>query len=419
MVQQAGADKGLEREFDVVLFGATGFTGKLVAEYLYQTYGTNGTLKWAMAGRSQQKLEAMAAGLADTKVSPVPLIVVDSSDEDAVTQLARRTRVICTTVGPYALYGTPVVAACAANGTHYCDLTGEVQWMYQVIHEYQTSAENSGARIVHTCGFDSIPSDLGVFFVQQQMFARHGVYAGQVRFRVAKADGGMSGGTVASLMNMMEEVKADPAIGDIIDDPYALNPRNMPQGPDGPDQVAAMYDTKFRQWTAPFVMAAINTRVVRRSNALLGFRYGQQFRYDEAILTGAGPFGYLKAAAVASGSFLVMLASAISPLRSMLTSVLPAQGEGPSEDTIKRGSFVIELLAEHPTDASKNLRGRITADRDPGYGATAKMLGESAVSLAFDPIDVGGGFWTPSTALGQTLINRLQASAGMTFDIID
>jgi short subunit dehydrogenase-like uncharacterized protein len=419
MVQLTDADKELEREFDVVLFGATGFTGKLVAEYLYQTYGTTGTLKWAMAGRSLQKLEAVGTGLADTKDSPVPLIVVDSNDEEAVDRLVKRTRVICTTVGPYALYGTPMVAACATNGTHYCDLTGEVQWMHRVIHEYQTSAESSGARIVHTCGFDSIPSDLGVFFVQQQMHARHGVYADQVRFRVAKADGGMSGGTVASLMNMMEEVKADPAIGEVINDPYALNPRNTPPGLDGPDQVAAMYDTQFRQWTAPFVMAAINTRVVRRSNALLDFRYGQQFRYDEAMLTGDGPFGYLKAAAVASGSFLVMLASAISPLRSMLTSVLPAQGEGPSADTIKRGSFVIELLAQHPTDATKNLHGRITADRDPGYGATAKMLGESAVSLACDPANVGGGFWTPSTALGNTLIDRLQASAGMTFDIID
>ncbi len=408
-----------QREFDVVLFGATGFTGKLVAEYLFKTYGVGGELRWALAGRNQAKLEAVRTDLIAAGGTTVELIVVDSMDQAAMNALAARTTVVCTTVGPYALYGTPLVAACVAHGTHYCDLTGEVQWMHRVINEYQTTAEASGARIVHTCGFDSIPSDLGVFYVQAQMHARHGVYAQQVKYRVVKAEGGMSGGTVASMMNMMEEVKADPGIGEIINDPYALDPVNMPRGPDGPDQVAPLYDAQFKQWTAPFVMAAINTRVVRRSNALLGYRYGSQFRYDEAILTGAGPVGYIKAVAVASGTFLMMIASAVAPLRNLLKSALPAQGEGPSPETIEKGSFVIDLLALHPTDASKNLRARVTADRDPGYGATAKMLGESAVCLALDELDAGGGCLTPSTAMGMALINRLVEKGGMTFEILD
>lgn len=408
-----------QREFDVVLFGATGFTGKLVAEYLCKTYGVAGELKWALAGRNQAKLEAVRTDLLGPGETSVALIVVESLDQAAMNAMAARTAVVCTTVGPYALYGTPLVAACVAHGTHYCDLTGEVQWMHRVINEYQTPAEASGARIVHTCGFDSIPSDLGAFYVQEQMHARHGVYAQQVKYRVVKAEGGMSGGTVASMMNMMEEVKADPSIGEIINDPYALDPVNMPRGPDGADQVAPLYDAHFKQWTAPFVMAAINTRVVRRSNALLGYRYGPQFRYDEAILTGAGPVGYMKAVAVASGTFLMMIASAIAPVRNLLKSVLPAQGEGPSPETIEKGSFVIELLALHPTDATKNLRARVTADRDPGYGATSKMLGESAVCLALDELDVSGGCLTPSAAMGMTLIDRLVEKAGMTFEILD
>ena len=415
----------LSREFDVVLFGATGFTGKLVAEYLCQTYGVGQNLKWALAGRSLQKLEAVRTGLVAgaktdaTQVASLALIVVDGTDQDAVNLLAARTAVVCTTVGPYALVGTPLVKACADQGTHYCDLTGEVQWMHRVINQCQTTAEASGAKIVHTCGFDSIPSDLGTFYVQEQMYARHGVYASQVKYRLLKADGGMSGGTVASLMNMMEEVRQDPQVGEVIKDPYALNPLNMPQGPDGPDQVAAIYDSHFRQWTAPFVMAAINTRVVRRTNALLGYRYGQQFRYDEAILTGAGPVGYMKAMAVASGSFLVMLAAALGPLRAVLKSVLPAQGEGPSAETIRNGSFTIDLLALHPTDSQKNLRARLTADRDPGYGATSKMLGEAAVCLATDELPAKSGFLTPASAMGQVLIQRLQDKAGMTFEILD
>jgi short subunit dehydrogenase-like uncharacterized protein len=408
-----------QREFDVVLFGATGFTGKLVAEYLDKTYGDMGELRWALAGRNQQKLEAVRANLSAVGEKLIPLIVVDGTDSVAMNALAARTRVVCTTVGPYALYGTPLVAACAEQGTHYCDLTGEVQWMHRVIHQYQTQAERSGACIVHTCGFDSIPSDLGTFSVQEQMHARHGVYAKQVKYRVVKAEGGMSGGTIASMMNMMEEIKADPRVGDIVKDPYALDPLNMPRGSDGPDQVAALYDSQFQQWTAPFVMAAINTRVVRRSNALSGYRYGQQFRYDEAILTGAGPSGYLKAVAVASATFLMMLVSAVSPLRNLLKSALPAQGEGPTPETIERGSFVIDLLALHPTDTSKNMRARVTADRDPGYGATSKMLGESAVCLAKDALSVKGGFWTPSTAMGNALVKRLQEKAGMTFELMD
>ncbi|MCB1644498.1 MAG: saccharopine dehydrogenase NADP-binding domain-containing protein [Pseudomonadales bacterium] len=406
-----------DREFDVVLLGATGFTGKLVAEFLAETYGTGQTLNWALAGRNQAKLESVRAGLGEEAAS-LPLIIVDSSDASALNEMAARTRVICTTVGPYALHGSKVVEACVDQGTHYCDLTGEVQWMYRMIEQFQSRAEASGARIVHTCGFDSIPSDLGVLFTQNQMQAKHGVYGDSVKFRVADSRGGVSGGTIASMMNMMEEVREDPSIRDIINDPYALNPLNMPRGEDGPDQLVAMYDADFKAWTAPFVMAAINTRVVRRSHALMGYPWGKQFRYDEAMLTGPGPQGYLKAVAIAAGSVMTMLGAAFGPVRSMMKSLLPAQGEGPSLETRESGYFDIEFYAANSSASDKCIKVRVTGDKDPGYGATARMLGESAVCLAKDSLETGGGFWTPATAMGDRLIQRLQANAGMKFTVL-
>jgi len=406
------------REFDVVIWGATGFTGQLVAEYMFQQYGIGGDVCWAIAGRNLEKLDRVAKDAAGNQADQIPKIIADTTDRDAIFEMVQRTRVVCTTVGPYALYGTVLVEACATHGTHCCDLTGEVQWMVRTIEQFQSLAESSGAKIVHTCGFDSIPSDLGVFYLQQQMLALHDTHAVEVKYRVGDTSGGVSGGTVASLMNMMEEVKQDPSITDILSDPYSLNPQNMPRGEDGQDQSAALYDLDFMQWTAPFAMAGVNTRVVRRTNALMKYAYGKDFRYSEAMLMGNGPSGYMKAMTVAGVSGLVMLTAAFSPTRSLLKQVVPKPGEGPSAETIAKGSFNIFLHGRHPDDRTKDIKVKVTGDKDPGYGATSKMLAESAVCLAKDDMEDGGGILTPVAAMGDKLLQRLQANAGMTFTVI-
>jgi short subunit dehydrogenase-like uncharacterized protein len=402
-----------DREFDVVVFGATGFTGQLVAEYMAERYPPAGELRWAIAGRSQAKLDAIAAGLP----GEIECLVADSANAEDMRTLAARTRVVCTTVGPYAKYGSELVAACVEEGTHYCDLAGEIHWMRRMIDTHQSAAERSGARIVHSCGFDCIPSDLGTLFVQNAMRERTGGPANHVKFRVVGSKGGASGGTIDSGVNMMEEARDDPEILELNADPYALNPLNMPRGLDGLDQTSAEQDPDFRQWTAPFAMGTINTRVVRRSNALMNYAYGQDFRYDEAILTGEGTAGFAKAAALAAGTAMMMGALAIAPIRNLVLPMLPKPGEGPSRETQENGYFEIALLGLNPEDPEGNVRATVKGDRDPGYGSTAKMLAESAVCLAMDELDVGGGFWTPASAMGTRLIERLGSNAGVTFTL--
>ncbi len=404
------------REFDVIVWGATGFTGHLVAEYLLAQYGASGDLAWALGGRSHQRLEAVRRELGPG-AEELPLVVGDGDDEASLMALAQRTRVVCTTVGPYARFGSKLVSVCARLGTDTCDLTGEVQWMRRMIDAHQDAAAASGARIVHTCGFDSIPSDLGVFHLQREMRARRGAPCRHVRYRVLRFQGGFSGGTAASLLNVMAEAGRDPEVRRIVADPYALNPEGRRAGPDGPDQSAPAWDEAFGQWTGPFMMAGINTRVVRRSHALLGDAYGPDFRYDEAMLTGPGPAGWLKAAALAAGLGATLAAGSIAPLRKGLAALLPTPGEGPSREQRDAGFFEILLHGAHPDDPGKSLRSRITGDRDPGYGSTAKMLGESAVCLAKDAIPVAGGFWTPAAALGEPLLERLRKHAGLTFEL--
>jgi short subunit dehydrogenase-like uncharacterized protein len=401
-------------EFEVVVYGATGFTGKLVAEYLLNKYGVDGDLRWAMGGRSLRKLEQLREELQN---SAIPLVTADSDDESSLKAMVNRTKVICSTVGPYALYGSKLLAACAESGTHYCDLTGETQWMRRMIDANQAAAQASGARIVHTCGFDSIPSDLGVLFLQNEMQARHGTPACHVKYRVAHADGGFSGGTVASLINVMEEAAKDRSLRKLMADPYALNPEGSHRGSDVNDQTGAIYDEDFERWTLPFVMAAINTRVVRRTNALMHNCYGTDFRYDEAVLAPKGQGGVkarMAAAAMTGGT----AALAIAPLRAIAKRFLPSPGEGPDRETREKGSYEILLHGAHPQDRDKDMVAKVTGDMDPGYGSTSKMLAEAAVCLAQDELTCGGGIWTPASAMGEKLITRLEASAGLTFSII-
>lgn len=401
-----------DRIHDVVVFGATGFTGRLVAEHLAARGEAAGN--WAIAGRSAEKLEQVAEELG----VDVPRLVVDASDAEQVAAMAASTKVVCTTVGPYARFGEPVVRACAEAGTDYVDLTGEPQWIRQMIDRYHDVAVESGARIVHCCGFDSIPSDLGTAFVQQTMHQQHGLHASRVRLRVKGARGGASGGTLASMVQVMEEAAADPATAKQLRDPYALLPAGERVGPHVRQHTTPRYDRTFSSWTAPFVMEMINAKVVRRSNALLGYPWGREFHYGEAMLTGDGLAGRARAAAIAAGTGGSTLALTTRLGREVADRVLPDSGTGPDEAAREAGFFDMRIVAEHPDDRSKDVVVRVTGDRDPGYGATSRMLGEAALTLGHGESTVGGGSWTPASALGDALRIRLEEHAGMTFEVV-
>lgn len=404
------------REFDVIVWGATGFTGQLVVEYLAETYGVDGELRWAIAGRNHSKLETVRKScLAEGQRDKLPILIADSADPISLASLVQQTSVLCTTVGPYAKYGTPLVAACVDAGTHYCDLTGEVQWMAKVIPQYQKAAEASGARIVHTCGFDSVPFDMGNWYLQQVMFERHGVYAQKVKARVGRNRGAASGGTIASILNMMEEARHDPSIRRQVANPYVLYPEGTPAGQDGPDQTGAIFDPDFNQWTSPFIMAAINTRVVRRSNALLGFPWSEEFRYDEATLNTSR----YKATLTSVAGGIGLLTLAVGPTRRLAQRFLPKPGEGPTRAQREAGYYEVFFRGIDPNDRSRDTTIKVSGDLDPGYGSTSRMLGEAAVCLARDELTVGGGFWTPASALGGKYLERLTTKAGLTFEVID
>ena len=397
----------MQRDYDIIVWGATGFTGKLVTRYMETNY-SQGNLKWAVAGRNKSKLNSL--GLSEENI-----LIANSDDQDSIDQLVQKGRVILTAVGPYARYGSGLVQSCAKYGTHYCDLTGEVYWMRKMIEEYETVAKNSGAKIVHTCGFDSIPSDLGTYFLQKSMMERFGVPANHVKYRSVAFKGGFSGGTADSMIAMMENAENDPQVLEIGKDPYALN--FVGRGPDSNDVDTAFFDEDFDAWIAPFIMAQINTRVVRRTNELLEFKYGKDFRYDEGMLISKGSGGFIGANIAAIGMKASNGLSGFKPTRQILQKFLPKPGQGPSEETIQTGFFTIELIAKHPYESEKNLKAIVTGDQDPGYGSTAKMLAESALALAQDELPVEGGFWTPASAMGDALLKRLPLNAGVNFTI--
>ncbi|MCH7898897.1 MAG: saccharopine dehydrogenase NADP-binding domain-containing protein, partial [Proteobacteria bacterium] len=319
-----------DRKFDVIVWGATGFTGALVAEYLSHTYGVGQSLNWAIAGRDIAKLEALKAALGD---SALPTVVADSFDVQTLDALAGRSKVILSTVGPYAKYGSALVAACVQAGTHYCDLAGEAQWIRQMIDQHHEAARESGARIVHCCGFDSVPMDMGVWFLQHEAQKQHGQYCDSISMLVKALKGGASGGTIASLLNVIRESRQDRAIARVVADPYGLNPQNERSGPDELDQQNVRKDAGTNMWTAPFIMAGINTKVVRRSHALAGYQYGRDFRYHEAMLTGKGFGGWLKANMVMLGLGALVFFASFDVTRSLLQRFgLPKPGEGPDEN---------------------------------------------------------------------------------------
>ncbi len=404
-----------ESQYEVIVFGASSFVGQIICEYLSSYQGEQTPLRWAMAGRSESKLRATRDALSGDKPD---ILLADSGDEASLRELAEQTDVVLSTVGPYALYGEALVKVCAETGTDYCDLTGEVQWIRRMVDRYQRTAQQSGARIVHCCGFDSIPSDLGVLFTQRQFEQRHGRCSQDIRMRVKAAKGGLSGGTFASLMNVMKEASKDPALRKQMADPYIIcadagySARQRNPG-------LAEHDPISGSWMSPFIMAAINTRVVQRSNYLLGSKYGREFRYEETMLTGKGLSGRLRASAIGGGLAAFMIGAAIKPSRWLLEKLLPAPGEGPSPEEQRNGFYDMRFFAL--AEDGSVMQTKVTGDRDPGYGSTAKMISQAALCLARD-IDrerCAGGIWTPASSMGETLQHRLEQHAGLSFSTVE
>lgn len=386
-------------KFDIVVYGATGFTGQLVAEYLTQQYKGDHALKWAMAGRSLGKLKSVR----DAVGAPgsTPLIVADASDAASLKAMAEQTMSVITTVGPYQLYGEELLAACVATGTDYFDLCGEPVWMRQMIDKYEAAAKESGARIVFSCGYDSVPFELGTFFVQEEAKRVFGAPAARVKGRVRDMRGTLSGGTAASAKATFDAVAKDLSLVAILNDHFALTPGFA--GPKQPKGNRAAFEEDLHSWAAPFMMALINTRNVHRSNMLMGFPYGKEFVYDEMVLTGPGEKGEANAKRVMAAN-----AEKTGPNA-------PKPGEGPSKEERENGLFNLLYVAIAPD--GRMVRAGVTGDRDPGYGSTSKMISECAICLLRDATDVPAGFWTPGAAMQHKLIKRLQDNAGLTFRV--
>lgn len=412
----------MNNQFDVIVFGATSFVGQLLCQYLVDRFNDNGQerLDWAIAGRSQAKLAELKQKLQQPEL---PVLLADAADKTALKALCQQTRVIVSTVGPYALYGESLVKVCAESGTDYCDLTGEVQWIRQMLDRYEETARNSGARIVHCSGFDSIPSDMGVYFTQKKAKAVLGSFCSDISMRVKAARGGISGGTLASMINITREAAKDPALRRQLANPYLICPETEGLKAKQENVKTPTYDSGFGAWLAPFIMAGINTRVVLRSNALAEHPYGKDFRYNEAMLMGAGFKGRLQSNVLVAGLGLFMLAMVIKPARwFMARFVLPKPGEGPSPKAQKTGFYDIRFLGK--TADGQEIRTRVVGQGDPGYSSTARMLGQVAAGLALDFHDnqqksgKAGGFWTTSTLFGDRLIERLEKDAEIKFEVL-
>ncbi len=387
------------KQFDIVVYGATGFTGQLVAEYIATQYKGDANLKWAMAGRSGDKLATVRDAIGAPK--DTPLIVADASDPASLKAMAAQTRSIITTVGPYMLYGNELLAACVAAGVDYFDLCGEPIWMRQKIEQHEAAAKQSGSRIVFSCGYDSLPFELGVFCAQEEAKKAFGAPAARVKGRVRKMSGTLSGGTAASMRAIVEATMKDLSLVSMLRDPFVLTP-----GFDGPKQPLGnrpKFDDELQTWTAPFVMANINTRNVHRSNMLLGFPYSKDFVYDEMVMTGPGDKGEEIAKKVMAAN------------NKFSGNDVPKPGEGPSKEERESGHYDLLFVAIAPD--GRQAKAVVTGDRDPGYGSTSKMISECAMCLLRDAGDVPGGIWTPGAAMQHKLIKRLEANAGLTFGV--
>lgn len=385
------------REFDVIVYGATGYTGRLVAEYLLQRYGAAGEVKWAMAGRSLQKLTEVRELIGGP--AALPFVIADAHDPAALEAMAKRTTAVISTAGPYQLYGSELVAACAKTGTDYVDLTGKSHWIAAMMAAHEAEAKASGARLVFSCGFDSIPFDLGVWFVQEAAKARLGAYAPRVRGRLRQLQGGLSGGTLASGQATMAAAVKDPAIAGVLANPFALTPGFT--GAAQPDGETPYEDKVAGAWVGPFMMASINTKAVHRTNFLAGHPWGTGFQYDEMQMLDGPP----EPGAGGLGGF------------NFGSAGMPQPGEGPTKEERETGFYDILFIAEAAD--GRTVRAAVKGDRDPGYGSTAKILAEAGLALALDVprSQTPGGCWTSAAAMADALLKRLPAKAGLTFEV--
>jgi short subunit dehydrogenase-like uncharacterized protein len=380
-----------KKEFDLIVYGATGFTGRLVAEYLAQ----RGITGWAMAGRNTAKLAEVRDLIGAPK--DTPLVEADASNPASLKAMCERTRCVLTTVGPYQLYGSELVAACAASGTDYLDLNGEPAWARQMIDAHDAAAKNSGARIILSAGFDSIPFDLGVWFLQQEAIKKFGSPAPRVKGRVRKMQGGASGGTMASMKATFKASFKDPSILKLLNNPFALTPGF--EGPSQPSGMVPEYDKELGVWAAPFVMAPINTKNVHRTNMLLGHQYGSDFVYDEMMLTTLGE----------AARALVDAAAKANPFSGK--GLKP--GDGPSKEERETGFYDVVFTGIYPD--GRKIVTSVYGDRDPGYGSTSKMISEAALALL--ETKSAGGVFTPGGVIAAPLVERLQKYAGLTFKV--
>ena len=401
----------MSKEFDIIIWGATGFTGRLVAEYIFKNYSSE-KLNWAIAGRDKKKLINVRDEIADENI---PIIIADSFDEVSLTKMTQKTKVICSTVGPYSKYGSLLVKSCIKTNTHYCDLAGEAQWIRKIVDTYHQEAKNQKTRIVNSCGFDSIPSDIGVYFIHKNL-PDINIKLDKISMRLSGFKGSLSGGTYASMNNIITEASKDSLIRKILTNPYGLNPEGQRSGPDKRDLNKVKYDEDSKSWIAPFMMAGINTKIVRRSNALSNYSYGKNFTYDESVMTGDGFRGRIRAI-ISVLPLIFLSAKPGSLLKRIFNFFTPKPGQGPNENERENGYYSMRFYIRY-NDKSRALV-RVTGDRDPGYGSTSKMLAESAICLSKDSLKDTYGVITPSIAMGDQILDRLQAKAGLTFKFIE
>ena len=407
-------------KYDLVVFGATGFTGRLVAEYLVREYRVkNEKFVWAIAGRDNKKLETLKIFLSeiDSEAKNLPTLIADSYDKNSLDSITSVSRVIISTVGPYLKYGKLLVESCASNGTDYCDLTGEVPFIRESIDSYDVLAKRNNCRIIHSCGFDSVPSDIGVLVLQQKAKSKFGKPFDKIKFYVRGMKGGPSGGTIESMINISSYISSRPELSGLLGNPYALNPdAQLLNGPDGSSLRSVKWDEKTKLWTCPFIMSGINTRVVRRSNALMGYSYGEGFKYSEVYSFNKGFFGFMKSFSMLIGMASLKIAISFRISLWLLRKLfLPAPGQGPSKEIRESGYFKVMLVGSLD---EKKLNCIVTGDRDPGYAATAKMLSESALSLLLEKESIPdvSGVLTPASGIGDVIVFRLK-DKGITFKI--
>ena len=398
-----------QKKLDLVIWGATGFTGKLVCEYITNSYSSK-DLNWTIAGRNEEKLLKLKNRL-NIKNS---ILIGNSNDKSSLEKICGKTKVICSTVGPYALYGTNLIHACIKMKTNYCDISGETQWIRKIIDTFHEKAKKQKIKIVNSCGFDSIPSDVGVYFCQSNYYKENGVYANEINMRVAGTRGGFSGGTYNSLTNVIHEASLNKSVRKILNNPYGLNPINEQSGPDKKDLKSVEYDNEAKSWIAPFVMAGINTKIVRRSNALLNYKYGNSFLYSEAVLVGNGILGkiigYLSLIPI-----LMVIQKKGSVIKKIVDLFVPKAGEGPSKKQRENGFFSLKFFFGNNR---QRYLAKVTGDMDPGYGSTSKMLAECAICLALDDtLNENYGVITPSVAFEENILERLQNNAGLEFSM--